>query len=1397
MLPKVANSLLHHTSRAVAAAQNQTGHTIRNVLQLQSSTNSPTAGGNLGGWNGASSSNSGWNSHGTGSGGAKYHAGSRPYTGYTGVGRVITQAEPISTNDNGQSRSDDQEEGPSASFKPSPRRKSTSLVLQEHRAKKLAVLRTVYPHSRSRQLFTDRAVGTSTLSSQATALLLPKPSSYQLSVRYESTASIPAELSEYLDLQTPPPSPPHSSSVSAVAVDLTVTGLPTPPPEVREEETSEADQALSEIFVQSQKERWSTSLVQQEVRKLSERVPAPPTAVYNAALYALHIARKPGESLQGILDVYNEMLARSVLPNFRTYTTLIFALTDRDHEIWKAIQGIEIRMRSRAAFGARHSPAQIADEERIAGLRAENNFRSAMTLFQTACSITKAKLPYHVYGQLLESCAYHSNVDAAIHVFGHLERRSDVQPTADIFYHLLSVYANVGDIQGAKDIFDEFRDACKTGRIDTSSLESGVDGMPDMAKAFSERAGRIAVWNTMIKTYILGGQHTAALGLLEQMLDSQAGEALNVADIPPPASSTFFRVISAFCTVGEVDTALSWFNKLLEQNTSPRHPYEPSTTPSRPDFRAWQAMLEALAYNGRVQDMNRLLGRFFELTPVDNFALLEGERSTMVQANLYYLLTHPELDKEEAVSLLDFVVDTIVNQYLVVLNSLLESDPSISLATIIARKYLEYEQVDKAIQFAERFVEFEIGKGREQADVGNSESKGALYRMQSARLFVKRFIMDLFPKHSHAVSLKQALELCLVSDAISALHYAPARQHCLQAYAASRVAARSDLTLTEWRVLLWFALAAKPEEMQGIPLLTILDDMLQQGHKMSDLENRQQLRIVHDLLETNKPVEIQQRLGYTENQLQTILNSISNFSPRVNAEPQLSEDFTPAEDSFAHVRIDVGHSKFVDEFFPFNAHVSPLQAYVRYEMGTKAGVYPRPEVMARLISALGRQGEMEKMQRIYRDAQMVLASMEETKQWQSLGWFLIEDHMVIGLAHSGDIDAAHVHRMRILEQGGTPSPDAYGALIHNVKDTTDDAENATALFQEALSRGVQPNIFLYNTIISKLAKARRADNAIALFQEMKAKQVWPTSVTYGAVIAACCRVGDATSAETLFAEMVQMRNFRPRVPPYNTMMQLYTHTKPDRARVLAFYKAMLDAHVTPTAHTYKLLMDAYGTIEPVDAQAMEDVFEIVVSGPKPLVQGTHWASLINSYGCVQKNLDRALAVFDSIANHPSTKRTGAVLPDAVVFEALINVLVTLRRTDLLPTYIERLTSNGIHMTAYIANLLIRGYASVGDIARARDIFENLADPPEGVAAPHNHAPHDSEATVTENVPVSAPVYREPSTWETMVRAELGNGNRDHAVALLERAQARKFPQAVYNRISGIMLDESVSPWATA
>jgi pentatricopeptide repeat protein len=209
---------------------------------------------------------------------------------------------------------------------------------------------------------------------------------------------------------------------------------------------------------------------------------------------------------------------------------------------------------------------------------------------------------------------------------------------------------------------------------------------------------------------------------------------------------------------------------------------------------------------------------------------------------------------------------------------------------------------------------------------------------------------------------------------------------------------------------------------------------------------------------------------------------------------------------------------------------------------------------------------------------------------------------------------------------------------------------------------------------------------------------------------------------------------------------------------------------------------------------MEDVFQSLVADPRVRVTGVHWAALINAYGCAAKDLDRALAVFESIAKHPSTARAREAQPDALAYEAVVGAIAANKRADLLPGFAAQIAASGVHMTAYVQNAFIRGFAAAGELDTARRMFEEMADPPSGVAAPNNHAPHVGEQP-SKAVAVDGPVYREPSTWESMVRAELGAGERERAVALLERLKQRQYPDAVYNRISGILhSDDNVSPW---
>lgn len=86
------------------------------------------------------------------------------------------------------------------------------------------------------------------------------------------------------------------------------------------------------------------------------------------------------------------------------------------------------------------------------------------------------------------------------------------------------------------------------------------------------------------------------------------------------------------------------------------------------------------------------------------------------------------------------------------------------------------------------------------------------------------------------------------------------------------------------------------------------------------------------------------------------------------------------------------------------------------------------------------------------------------------------------------------------------------------------------------------------------------------------------------------------------------------------MMQYFTLTQPDRPRVLHYYDRLVEAKVQPSSHTYNILMQAFGTIEPLDLRAMHKVFDTLKKNPHSdaRVEGLHWATLINCHGAANK-----------------------------------------------------------------------------------------------------------------------------------------------------------------------------------
>ncbi|PPQ76082.1 hypothetical protein CVT24_003654 [Panaeolus cyanescens] len=1394
MLPHIVHSI----PRAAAVVQNQT-HTLRNVLQLQST-------------NPSSGSGSGWG-NGPGPGGPKYGTGSRFYSGLNSAGRAVAQANAVTSHDTSAIQDDVEEVTPRRSILPTPQKRtrmrsssvSLSVAGRRERGEKMGVLKTVQLHARSKHVFAPADTLASAKEHLSSLTTLEDNQARPLLVRRNSTSAPLSPLltpSDPSGLPTPPPertlsrrnstSSVRPSSPAAKVQELAPTepSAPqtvTPPPTPR---TAAVDTWVDRF--QSFRTPRDAEKAADAVRAFAAAVSQPTIEQYNAALNALTRVREDGEPLTMIIRLYNSILEKSIAPSVETYEILIRALTQRDVEIHKAIQALTYRKKH--LYLDSRAQSEIADssseEARVELLKSEDNFSTAMSLFESVLAVKGAdQLQITTYIRLLKSCSLNANVTAAIHVFAQLESKG-VPLDYNVYKFMIQTFTNAKRFSDAEAIFESYLQSAKTGRV--KRFPSHL--------VHIRRTVQIQIWNAMIESYFQAGLPDKAIDLVDQMMQSSGGDHFLPHDVPIPTSSTFSTVIAGFLASGDIHSALAWFQNLCTQEQGPANPYEGLNGKAmQPDAVAWALMIDALAEHGRIEELNEIYKQFQAVCERDQIPFRKTEFLVYYYANMGVISTW---DDKAAIPVLDTLGRGLTHMERWDLTFTRRQQMVLDLA----KEYIARGRFSEGVELFSREIQGFITEVVERGEKFGGEQ---LFQHHRGVLSLCDALYGAVQNGRGTLPFSAALTLSRMVSILGIkpeLRYAP---FYLDAYGRTRadsLIAYEDLTINDWSVLLSYAVyhgtnayLGNPDNLPVVPgfafsgVPSLLEDMSSQNIDFGVFDpdvKKRTLDLLASSLDDASRNALFANLNASFTQAwkeydQLRYEALQSQLTQLAEPPMQAETAQVLDTQYTNLVVSSQLSRAIEDQFRghgFSTEHKLTEAYKLFEQGLAKGDVPQPSTIARLIQGVGRAGELDKVRNLYTVAQAVLPSFYQEHQLSA--WVQIEDSMIIALAHSGHVDAAHAHRFRILDQGRAPSADAYGVLIQHVKDTTDDTSGGLVLFQEALERGVKPNLYLYNNIISKLSRARKADYALELFQQMKANRITPSSITYGAVIGACARVGDVQSAQSLFQEMVHLPNFKPRVPPYNTMMQLYTTTKPSRASAIYYYDQLIAAGIHPSAHTYKLLLDAYGSIEPVDLPAMERTFEMLKKDPQVHLNGAHFASLINAYGCVSKDLDKSISVFESMPTIP-----GAPAPDAVVFEAIINVIVAHKRTDLIPVYIAKMSESGVHMTAYIANFLIKGYANVGEMDRAREIFESLLDPPTGVAAPNNHAPHNPSSAV--DVPVMEPVYREPSTWEAMVRAELGTGNRDAAIALLERLRARQYPEAVYNRISGVMTDHSI------
>lgn len=473
----------------------------------------------------------------------------------------------------------------------------------------------------------------------------------------------------------------------------------------------------------------------------------------------------------------------------------------------------------------------------------------------------------------------------------------------------------------------------------------------------------------------------------------------------------------------------------------------------------------------------------------------------------------------------------------------------------------------------------------------------------------------------------------------------------------------------------------------------------------------------------------------------------------VAAQPHVREPFASAQlyDPYGHTT-DHRASRVISEVLENTsgrAESHLTEAMSRLRNVRRMGRHLQYSAYAKLITTAGKTRQAALIHELFAMAQTDVPFNPAVPAVRN-GWVSIYDSMIAACLSVGERQLAAKFHEELLSIGAAPSANTFGIYITTLEGTFDEATEAVKIFQRAMSEGVTPTVFLFNAVIGKLGKARRIDDCLQYFGQMQNLGIRPSSVTYGTLVNALCRTSEESFAVEMFDEMEAAPNYRPRPAPYNSIIQYFLNTKRDRAKVLQYYGRMRSRDIKPTSHTYKLLIESYATLEPVNLTAAEAVLEdMKASGITP--EAVHYGSLIHAKGCVLSDMTGARAVFDSVLADP------AIRPTDNLYQNLLEAMVANHQVEETDAILADMHSHGIATTPYIANTLIHGWAGAGDIQKAKAVYDSL-----GVEK------------------------REPSTYEHMTRAFLSVDDHSSANNVVSEMLGKGYPNAVADKVLGLI-----------
>lgn len=197
--------------------------------------------------------------------------------------------------------------------------------------------------------------------------------------------------------------------------------------------------------------------------------------------------------------------------------------------------------------------------------------------------------------------------------------------------------------------------------------------------------------------------------------------------------------------------------------------------------------------------------------------------------------------------------------------------------------------------------------------------------------------------------------------------------------------------------------------------------------------------------------------------------------------------------------------------------------------------------------------------------------------------------MVEAVVTNGDVDGGYELISSLLQDAQCReqvNAVVFGSVLKGYGRTRN-MERVFAVFEEMLSRGIEPSVVTYNATIDACARNGRMERVPELLKGMRARRLHPNLITYSTLIKGFAQKGDMPSAFSVLEDLKREPGCKPDEVAYNTLLDgcLQSGLVAEGERL---FEEMQRQGIVPSNYTVTVLVKLLGQVRQADR-----AFEVV------------------------------------------------------------------------------------------------------------------------------------------------------------------------------------------------------------